>query len=311
VTGIIGPNLLGSFIVFSLLAFVGLIGFISAYRHARPRSSVTVYAAMVLFFPSLWFWPSSLGKEAIAMLGLGLTVAGLFGRGQRIRLIPLLIGFFVLASVRSELAGIVAVSVLISQWLSFETRWTVAGVTRAAVVAVVTILVVRVTSQRVGITSFDVEGITTFIEHDPARDLGGGSGIEAVSVGLGGMVAAPVNVLFRPFPWEARSGLILLSSIELVGFWAMVWIRRRQFVASLRSWREDPLTRLSIVFVLVYAVGLGMMLSNLGIIARQRVFLFPFLLVLLQDRRAARPVVRVPIRMTHPSGSRNAPQPVS
>jgi hypothetical protein len=91
----------------------------------------------------------------------------------------------------------------------------------------------------------------------------------------------------------------------------MVWIRRRQFVASLRTWREDPLTRLSIVFVLVYAVGLGMMLSNLGIIARQRVFLFPFLLVLLQDGRAARPVVRAPIRMRHPSGSRNVPQPIS
>jgi hypothetical protein len=53
------------------------------------------------------------------------------------------------------------------------------------------------------------------------------------------------------------------------------------------------------------------MLSNLGIIARQRVFLFPFLFVLLQDRRAARSVVRVPIRTTHPSGSRYTPQPVS
>ena len=311
VTGIIGPNLLGSFIVFALLAFVGLIGFVSAYRHARPRSSSNLYASMVLFFPSLWFWPSSLGKEAIAMFGLGLTIAGLFGRGQQIRLIPLVIGFFILASVRAELAGIVAVSVLISQWLSFETRWTPAGVARAVVVAAVTILVVRVASQRIGIASFDVEGIATYIERDPARDLRGGSSIDAVSVGLGGMVAAPINVLFRPFPWEARSGLILLSSIELVGFWGLVWFRRRQFMASLRIWRQDPLSRLAIVFVLVYAVGLGMMLSNLGIIARQRVFLFPFLFILLQDRRPAQRLSLSPIRMTDATASRHLHQPVS
>jgi hypothetical protein len=151
------------------------------------------------------------------------------------------------------------------------------------------VLALRVATERVGITSFDVDGITNFIEDDPARRLGGGSGIEAVSVGIGGMVVAPVNVLFRPFPWEARSGLVLLSSLELAAFWGLVLYRRRQFWASLRAWRQEPLLRLSLVFVVLYAVALGMMLSNLGIIARQRIFLFPFLFVLLQGVPSSRP----------------------
>ena len=289
VTALIGPNLLGSFIVFALLSFAGLLGFLSAYRHARPLASQSSYAALVLFFPSLWFWPSSLGKESIALLGLGMTVAGLFGRNQRIRLVPLLCGFFLLAAVRSELAGIVAVSVLVSQWLSFEKRWSVSGVARAAVVATVTVLALRVASERVGITSFDVDAITNFIEDDPARRLGGGSGIEAVSVGIRGMVVAPVNVLLRPFPWEARSGLVLLSSLELAAFWGLVLYRRRQVWASLRAWRQEPLLRLSLVFIVLYAVALGLMLSNLGIIARQRIFLFPFLFLLLQGIPSSRP----------------------
>jgi hypothetical protein len=42
------------------------------------------------------------------------------------------------------------------------------------------------------------------------------------------------------------------------------------------------------VFVVLYAVALGLMLTNLGIIARQRIFLFPFLFVLLQGVPSSR-----------------------
>lgn len=283
VTAVIGPNLLGSFIVFALFGLIGLLGFVVAYRHARPASSLTLYAALILFLPSLWYWPSSLGKESLALLGLGLTMMGLFGAGHRIRFMPLATGFFLLAAVRSELAGIVAVSVLVSQWLSFETRWTPAAAIRTVIVAGITLVVLRVASERVGIQSFDVEGITSYIEHDPARRLEGGSGIDALSVGLGGAVLAPINVLFRPFPWEASNAFALLSSLELVALWLLVLHRRRQFWNSLKRWREEPLLRLSVVFVILYAVGLGLMLSNLGVIARQRIFLFPFLFVLLQE----------------------------
>jgi hypothetical protein len=52
--------------------------------------------------------------------------------------------------------------------------------------------------------------------------------------------------------------------------------------------------RLAVPFILVYSITLGMLIANLGIIARQRVFLFPFLFLLVEA---------VPQRENQPSRS--------
>jgi hypothetical protein len=106
--------------------------------------------------------------------------------------------------------------------------------------------------------------------------------VGAVEIGIAGVPLAAINVLFRPFPWEADNIMVLVSSLEILGFWCIAWLRRKRLLASLRHWRTDPLLRLSLPFILVYSIALGMMMSNMGIIARQRVFLFPFLFLLLE-----------------------------
>jgi hypothetical protein len=293
VTALIGPTMLGSFMVFSLFAFAGLTAFAVAFRRWYPGARLSSYARWVWLFPSLWYWPSSIGKEALALLGIGLTVAGLFGPRRRMSVVPLVTGFALLSTVRPELAGVVAVSVLLSEWLSFEGRWTPGRLMQAAIVGAVAILVVRTAMSRVGLESLNVGEVQSFIEGDPARQLGGGSSIDAVSVGASGLIMAPVNVLLRPFPWEAQNAFAMVSAAEISFLWLFVWRRRRRLAGSIRSWRRDRLMRLSLVFIAVYSVAIGMMLSNLGTIARQRIFIFPFLFLLLEapalQRARARP----------------------
>ena len=88
-TGIVyvvtGPTKLGGFLVFAWLSFLGLYWCYRAFRIGFPEGDARRYAILVLFMPSLLYWPSSIGKEAWMLFTLGLASLGvamvLRGRG--------------------------------------------------------------------------------------------------------------------------------------------------------------------------------------------------------------------------------------
>ncbi len=73
---LLGPTLIGGFLFFSWLGFWGLLLFQRAFATALPDGDARRYALLVLFLPSLLFWPSSIGKEAWMTLALGLGAYG-------------------------------------------------------------------------------------------------------------------------------------------------------------------------------------------------------------------------------------------
>jgi len=72
----IGPTLLGGFMVFSWFSFIGCYLFYRAFRTAYPDGDGRRYALLVFFFPTMLFWPSSIGKEAFMILALGAAALG-------------------------------------------------------------------------------------------------------------------------------------------------------------------------------------------------------------------------------------------
>ena len=68
------------FFAFGLLSFGGLVAYALAYRRSFPGVPYGAYWAWVFLLPSLWFWPSSIGKEAYDALGLGLATLGFAGK---------------------------------------------------------------------------------------------------------------------------------------------------------------------------------------------------------------------------------------
>src|SRR5258705_3183465 len=71
-----GPTRLGGFMVFAWFSFLGCYLFYRAFRTAFPDGDGRRYALLVFFFPTLLFWPSSIGKEAFMILGLGAAALG-------------------------------------------------------------------------------------------------------------------------------------------------------------------------------------------------------------------------------------------
>jgi len=294
VVSVIGQSMLGEFVVFSLLSFLGLVAFVIAFRRSFPQVAAHRYARWVWLFPSLWFWPSSVGKEAVVILGMGLAVMGIIGRRDKIQWLPFLFGVGIMFLIRPQFAALFLGAALIAYWIGRGRRWTPGKTLEAGVIAVAGIAIMMFGLNTAGVESFDLEGMQEFVETEGGRAIGGGSAIEATEIGPQGVPFAVINVLFRPFPWEADTMMTLASSLELVLLWILVLARRRALVRSLRGWRHNRLLRLSAAFTFVYTIALGMMVANLGIIARQRIFIFPFLFVFLEA------VISTPILQRRP-----------
>ncbi|HYR08012.1 MAG TPA: hypothetical protein VEQ60_09595, partial [Longimicrobium sp.] len=144
------------------------------------------------------------------------------------------------------------------------------------------------------------EGAGEYLEVRAERAEAGRSAIEGTDVGIAALPKAIVNTLFRPFPWEARSITALASAVEICLLWGVALYRWRRLAAGVVAWRRTRMTAMGLPFVLLYAATFGMVIVNLGIIARQRIFVFPFLFAMLEGYPA-------PARNPRPAAGRGRP----
>ncbi len=77
-------HLVIGFVVFGLLAYLGAVLAFRAFDLAFPEGNRRRYAVLVLLFPTMVFWPSSLSKDSWLVLGLGVAMYG-FARVLRQR----------------------------------------------------------------------------------------------------------------------------------------------------------------------------------------------------------------------------------
>jgi len=90
---------------------------------------------------------------------------------------------------------------------------------------------------------------------------------------------ALVNTLLRPFLWEAKSPLLLISAIETFIIF-LIGIACLTFMKSSFSLMEKNLLYFSITFVLIIFCLAGLTVPILGAIARYKVPAMPFLLII-------------------------------
>lgn len=278
------PTLLGGFFLFATLAFLGQILFYLAFRRSVPEGHLGIYAAFVLFLPGLVFWPSSIGKESLMIFFLGLATYGLTRAFDRYRVAWLLLGAVGLAGagvirphIAALLAGAFVAAALLGrgQWH----RW--AALRRAVVIMVATVLVglsLASLGERYQIESAD--DLDPFVADIQRRTQQGGSSVE------GGAVAAPadfpeafIRVLFRPLPNEAHNLQAMLSAMENVALLGVIIWRLPWMLGRLRRVRT-PYVLMSAAFTFTFVVAFSA-IFNLGILARQRAQVLPFLLVVV------------------------------
>ncbi len=290
VYALIGPSKMGGFLFFSWLGFWGLFFFYRAFVLGVPLGHRRWYAALLFFLPSLVFWPSSIGKEAwmmftlgVAALGAARILGGALFRGLAI-VSPAL---WLAGMVRPHVAGLIGVALAAAVVLrkSRTDLRELAPVIKGASILIIgvlaVVLVVRTDHflKRSGIETD--RGVTSTLTDIQGRTSEGGSSFEPSIVDS--PVRAPmaaVTVLFRPFVPEAHNTQSLLAALEgtallLFCLWRIPWVW-----AGLTSLRRQPY----VVFCLLYS---GMFIvafssfANFGLLARERVQLYPLFLVLI------------------------------
>jgi hypothetical protein len=286
---IIGPTKLGGFLVFSWLGFWGLYFFYRAFTVAVPEGRRLTYGRLVFLLPSLLFWPSSIGKEAWMMFSLGIAAYGaarvLSGHIAR-GLTGLGLGLWLANLLRPHVAALIAVSLAAAYLLRRPRRdlgqlAPVAKGLGVALVAIVALIVVLKADQFLRDQGVNTDqGVTSALYEVSARTVQGGS--EFVPSILESPLRAPiavVTVLFRPLVFEAHNAQALIAALETTFLFLFSLGRIRWAVWSLRTVRRQPYVALAIVFTGLFIVAFSTF-ANFGLLARERVQVFPLYLVL-------------------------------
>jgi hypothetical protein len=310
VTGVIyavtGPTLIGGYLVFTWLGYWGLFLFYRAFRVAVPEGDAKRYGLLLFLLPSMLFWPSGIGKEAWMLLGLG---AGAYGGalllGRRRGAVPWLVaGCAATLAVRPHITLVLVAALAIAYLVRSRhaMRATALGPIRtvlglAATVGAV-VLLLRQAATFFGVDAITADSANQLLDSVQQQTAEGGSAYQ----GAGGpsLVNMPTNlvtVLFRPWPFEAHNAFAMISACEgtLLLLIALLSLPRLAAIRGLL--RRQPYLTLCLTFVLCFCF-LFSTFQNFGILTRERVQVFPFVLVLL-----ALPIPRRPLR----PGRRPAP----
>ncbi len=277
---ILGQNIFAIFLMYTLLGYLGLVLYMKAFRNGLPAASDTGYVAWLCLFPSLWFWPSSIGKEALMTLGLGLAVFGYLRSDKRTKWFVLALGLGLVFSIRPQVVAVFAMAVVLTTFLDFK-QWTPVRVLQGLVLLVLGGVAMWYSLQ-FALETDGASDIEDYISTNASLSTQGGSEVGAASLSPLGVLGAIMNVLFRPFLWEAHNLAALFAAIEVLAMWLILFLRRRKIAAAFRIWRSHRALRFAVVFTALYVVALGMNLGNLGIIARQRVLMFPLFFVIVE-----------------------------
>lgn len=276
-----------TFLLFSFGAFCGTYLAYRAFLTGLPDGDRYRYAKLVFLWPSMFFWPSSIGKEAwmITMLGLvALGAARLFThRGGGLAILA--VGTIGCAAVRPHVALIVVAAAFVAYLFRRETHGSTLRL--AGKILAIVLLVIAAALAAIQTTEFlDLENLGTgsvdqaFTETETQTTQGGSAFTPARVRTPLHYPAAGVTVLLRPFPWEVRNAEGLLSAVEGLVLLALVISSVPRYRRLPRTMRDFPYVVFSLAFVAVFVYAFSVV-GNFGILARQRTQVLPFVFVLL------------------------------
>lgn len=281
VVSMVGPSMRASYLVYSLLSFAGLYLIALAVHRHRPGPGAVRFATWIWLWPSLWFWPSSIGKESLTVLAIGLAFYGYAGRDQRTRWLPFAAGVALAFAIRPHVGAVLGLATMTAFWLRSWKKTGPRRIVEGVLAAVVALFMLSSMAAQFGLDSADLEGVQEFVTYRTTQTLEGGSSIGGTPNGLAALPMAYVNIWLRPFPWDVHNVMALFSALEVMLLWALALQRRQVVWFTLKHWRRDRLLAWGLPFLAGYTLMIGLTFANLGIIARQRSPLFPFVFLLL------------------------------
>ena len=260
-------------------AWLGFLGFMYAYLFFREKIPVKVeifkmdFLTLILFFPNMHFWSASLGKGAPIFLGLMMFFYALLSPKKRILI--LVLGSLIIFQIRPHVflfAGVGAVLGYMSgrEKIPFSTKLFI----------YVSLISVLVLAQDKILAVVNLQGSENLVQdfqnfsEERADDLNdAGSGVDMSNYPL------PFKLFtfwFRPLFVDAPNMLGLITSFEnLLYLLIFLKIFRKDFIGFAR--KAPSYVKTSLVIFLLSSFAMTFVMSNLGIIMRQKQMVMYFL----------------------------------
>jgi len=276
-----GLNLsfLGCFLVFQVFGAIGLIAFDAALRDVtwNKTRNIRLLAVTIVFLPSVSFWSSALGKDALSFFSMGLALWAALNLKHRWFLLAL--SMLVMLVVRPHMAGMLGLglagSFVFQKGIPLPQRVVLGA---CALVLAAALVPIGLSYAGVG-DDAGASDVMEYIEGRQGHNLKGGGAVD-----ISGM-SPPVQMftyLFRPTLIEVRNLFSLAAALDntilLFLFFAGGW-------ALIRKPLPSHLLAHNRMFLWFYSLGawliLAMTTANLGIALRQKWMFAPMLIFLL------------------------------
>lgn len=281
ITGDALPTLM---VIFTLAALWGGYFFYRAFCIAFPNGDYRLYAMLIIFFPSILFWSSAIGKDALEQLFIGLTS---YGFARWIKKPGLRSGLICAAGgggaflVRPHIGAILFIACMVPYTFAGRSRsWvrTAAKVVLMPVLIASTIYIIAFAGSFVGVEGDDAQsGINAANRLTHSSQIGGSAFNEGQSLPV--RMALSPFLIFRPLPFEVHNAMAGIASLEGLGFLVFCWIKRRRLKAALRCWRS-PYVSFILIYATEFSLAFAAATSNFGILVRQRIMLLPLVFML-------------------------------
>ena len=275
----LGLSFLGCSLFFQVFGFIGLLAFDAALREVTWDKSrnIRLLASLIVFLPSVSFWSSGLGKDALSFCAMGLALWAALGLRRRWWL--LIVAMLLMLLVRPHMAGMLGLglagSFVFQRGMPLPQRVVLGSV---AIVAAAYLVPLGLNYAGVG-EDAGAQDVMQYIEGRQGHNLKGGGAVDISSM------SPPVQMftyLFRPTVIEARNLFSLAAALDntillflfVAGGWALI---RKPLPAHLVAHNR--------MFLWIYSLGawliLAMTTANLGIALRQKWMFAPTLIFLL------------------------------
>lgn len=283
-------------VLFAYFSFSGVWALFRTFAPLYPRLTRQI-AIAILFIPSVFVWGSGIFKDTVCLFGLGWLTYGSFRflvkRDFSIKnIIPTLLSFLLIYNVKVYiLLGFLPALIM---WVLFNYTQKINSAGPKLFIKFAALSFVAISSiffmNRFGeeLGRYSLENIIStsnttrnWILHSTDDD-GSAYDLGAFDGSFQSMLAkfAPaVNVtLFRPYLWEAKKVIVLLSAVEALLF---LWLTLKViFVVGLgRMWRtisEDPTIQFCLIFSVIFAFAVGISTFNFGSLSRYKIPCLPF-----------------------------------
>ncbi|MBI2721830.1 MAG: hypothetical protein HYX39_06615 [Bacteroidetes bacterium] len=283
-------------ILLCCVSFIGMWKLYLVFIDQFP-SLTRQFAIAIFFIPSVFFWGSGILKDTYALSAIGFFVFGLY-RFQILKMrnikyllqiiFPVLIFVFVKPYFFFALLPGSLIWIFFSRLNKMKNKIFKVMVVPFLLLSLIGVIMFSLQYLGQYLGEYNLDNIlnkAVKTQQDLIREVQYGGNSYNIGVfeptigGIASKIPAALNMaFFRPYIWDARNPVMLLSGLEnlfMLGF-SLYILFKVKFSTLFTSLFSNPLLIFSFLFALFFAFSVGLTTANYGALARLKIPCIPF-----------------------------------